>query len=73
MHIDSPERKDFREGVKKAKERQADSVNKQRQKKTEGVRKEVLEVEDVCTLILEGNIKAPFPYFLCKITNVSKK
>jgi hypothetical protein len=72
MYIDSPERKDIREGVKRAKERQADSVNKQRQKKTEGARKEVLEVDDVCTLILEGNIKAPFPYLPCMITNVSK-
>ncbi len=49
MHIDSPERKEIHEGVKRAKERQAESVNKQRKKKTEGVRNEVLEVDEICT------------------------
>jgi hypothetical protein len=72
MYIDSPERKDIPEGVKKAEERQADSVKKQRQKKTEGVRKQVLEVDDIYTLILEGNVKAPLPYLPCMMMTVAK-
>jgi hypothetical protein len=36
MYIDSPERKDIREGVKRAKERQADSVKKKTEKDRRG-------------------------------------
>jgi hypothetical protein len=69
---ESPERKEIHEGIKRAKEWQTVSVNKQTENKTEGVRKEALEVNEVCTLILEGKAKAPFPYLACMITNVMK-
>ncbi len=44
LYIDSPERKENCEGVKKAKERQEVTLNKYRQSKEGEDRKEVLEL-----------------------------
>ncbi len=53
--MDTPDRREIHEGVKKVKERQAVTVNRHRQNKEGENRKEVLEVDSICTLVLEVN------------------
>ncbi len=71
--VDAPSMRKMKERVKRAKERQAESVNKQRAKKAdEGGRKEVLQVNDICTLTLDSRIKAIFKYLPVMVTKVTE-
>ncbi len=71
--FDAPSMRNIREGVKRAKERQAESVNKQCAKKADkGGRKKVLEVNDICTLTLDSRIKAIFKYSPVMVTKVTE-
>jgi hypothetical protein len=57
LFVDAPRMREIREGVKQAKERQAESVNKQRAKKADkGGREKVLKVNDIYTLTLDSRI-----------------
>jgi hypothetical protein len=73
LFVDTPRMREIREGVKQAKQRQAESVNKQRAKKADkGGRKKVLEVNDICTLTLDSRIKAIFKYLPVMVTKVTE-
>jgi hypothetical protein len=69
---DSPGRKEIRKDVLKAKIKTAQSVNAGRKKKADaaGVTKKILEVNDICTLRLEGVIKSTFRHLPVLITEV---
>ncbi len=66
---DSPDRKEIRERVVKAKEKQAKYLNNLR-KKSAGKQKKVHQVDDICTLTIEGNIKSVFKHLPVMITMV---
>jgi hypothetical protein len=71
--VDTYSMRKFREGVKRAKERQAESVNTQHAKKADKWgKKEVLEVKDICTLTLDSRIKAIFKYLPVMVTKVTE-
>jgi hypothetical protein len=69
---DSPGRKEIRKDVLKAKIKTAQSVNAGRKKKADAasVTKKILEVNDICTLRLEGVIKSTFRHLPVLITEV---
>ncbi len=73
LYVDAPTMRNIRDGVKRAKEKQAESVNKQCAKKPDkGNRKQVLEVNDVCTLTLDQKIKSIFKYLPVMVTKVTE-
>jgi hypothetical protein len=73
LFVDAPNMRKIRDGVKRAKEKQAESVNKQRAKKTDkGNRKKVLEGNDICTMTLDPKMKSMFKYLPVMITKVSE-
>jgi hypothetical protein len=65
---DSLDRKEIRERVIKAKE--AKYINHLSEKKSVGKQKKVLQVDDICTLTIEGNIKSVFKHLPVMITLV---
>jgi hypothetical protein len=57
---DSPGRKEIRQSVLNAKIKTAVAVNESRRKKAANVKVKELEINDVCTLKLDSNIKCTF-------------
>jgi hypothetical protein len=72
---DSPGRKEIRQLVLDAKIKTARAVNASRKKKAEaiGMENKELEVNDVCTLRLEGVIKSTFRHLPVLVTEVMNK
>jgi hypothetical protein len=67
---DSLTRNKIREGIFNAKVKQAERVNNAIMKKIEGVKKDPLKVNDICTLLLPPNIKSMTRHVPVMITEV---
>jgi hypothetical protein len=73
LYVDAPKMRNIRDGVKRAKEKQAESVNKQHAKKADkGNKKQVLDVNDVCALTLDQRIKSIFKYLPVMVAKVTE-
>jgi hypothetical protein len=64
--MDTPDRREIHEEAKRVKESKQTPTKKRGE---DG--KDVLEIDDICTLVLEGNVKTPFPYLSCMINSVT--
>jgi hypothetical protein len=67
---DSPGRKEIRQSVLNAKIKTAVAVNESRRKKAANIKVKELEINDVCTLKLDSNIKCTFRNLPVLVTEV---
>jgi hypothetical protein len=67
---DSPSRKNIRQEIYDAKVKQADKVNSAIRKKLDGIKKDPLEVNDICTLLLPPYIKSVTRHVPVMVTEV---